>query len=113
MAPDATDEPVTPRDGLEKLVERARYASSPEDRARLENAIRLILWARQVVSEARAREQRAWQRALRAAARVERIVRETARYEAELQIIQSRTPPSSRLSIRFSLTPATLGLMVS
>jgi hypothetical protein len=99
MAPDATDEPVTPRDGLEELVERARWASSPEDRARLENSIRLILWARQVVSVARAREQRAWQRASRAAARVEWIVRETARYKAELQIIKTALPSSS-LSIK-------------
>jgi hypothetical protein len=54
MAPDTTDEPVTPCDGLERLAELARYASSPEDRARLENTIRLVLWARQVVSVARA-----------------------------------------------------------
>jgi hypothetical protein len=91
MAPDTTGESVTPRDGLERLMELARYASSPEDRFRLENTIRLILWARHVVSEVRAREQRAWQRALRAAASVERRVLETARYKAELQIIRSRS----------------------
>ena len=91
MAPDTTGEPVTPRDGLERLVELARYASSPEDRARLENSIRLILWARQVVSDTRAREQRAWQRALRAAAGVERLVLETGRCKAELQIIRDRS----------------------
>jgi hypothetical protein len=66
MAPDTTGEPVTPRDGLERLTELARYAPSPEDRARLENTIWLVLWGRQVVSEARAREHLAWQRALRA-----------------------------------------------
>ena len=92
MAPDATDEPVTPRDGLEELVERARYASSPEDRARLENLIGTILRARQVVSVARTREHRAWGRALRAADRAKRIVRETARYKAKLQIIKNHTP---------------------
>jgi hypothetical protein len=54
MAPDTTGEPVTPRDGLERLAELARYASSPEDRARLGNTIQLVLWARQVVSETRA-----------------------------------------------------------
>jgi hypothetical protein len=48
MAPDATDEPVTPRDALERLAELARYAS-PEDRARLENTIWLVFRARQVV----------------------------------------------------------------
>jgi hypothetical protein len=79
MAPDTTGEYVTPRDGLQRLTELARYASSPEDRARLENTIRLILWARQVVSETHARKQRAWQHALRAAARAERLVLETVR----------------------------------
>jgi hypothetical protein len=92
MAPDTTGESVTPRDGLERLTELARYASSPEDHARLENTIRLILWARQVVSEVRAREQRAWQRVLRAAASVERRVLETARHNVELQIIRGRSP---------------------
>jgi hypothetical protein len=91
MAPDTTGEPVTPRDGLERLTELARYTSSPEDRARLENTIRLVLWARQVVSDARAREQRAWQRALRAAASVERIVLKTVRCKYELQIILERS----------------------
>ena len=91
MAPDTTGEPVTPCDGLERLAELAWYASSPEDRARLENTIRLVLWARQVVSDTRAREQRAWQRALRTAARVERLVLETARYKDELQIIRDRS----------------------
>jgi hypothetical protein len=88
MAPDTTGEPVTPRDGLERLVELARYASSPEDRARLENTIWFVLWARQVVSETRAREHLAWQRALRAKARVDRLVLETARYRDRLQIIR-------------------------
>jgi len=83
-----TVDPVTPRDGLEKLAELAWNASSLEDRARLENTIRLVLWARQVVSDTRAREQRAWQRASRATARVKRLVLETARYKAEFQIIQ-------------------------
>jgi hypothetical protein len=91
MAPDTTGEPVTPRDDLERLTELARYASSPEDRARLENTIRLVFWTRQMVSDTCAREQRAWQRALRAAARVERIVLETARYKAELEIIRDRS----------------------
>jgi hypothetical protein len=91
MAPDTTGEPVTPRDGLERLVELARYASSPEDRARLENTIWLVLWARQVVSETRAREHLAWQRALRAKARVDRLVLETARYRDRLQIIRDRS----------------------
>jgi hypothetical protein len=86
--PDMTVDPVTPRDALDRLAELARYASSPEDCSRLENTIQLILWARQVVSEVRAREQRAWQRALRAAARAKRLVLETARYKAELQIIR-------------------------
>jgi hypothetical protein len=92
MPPDTTGESVTPRDGLERLTELARYASSPEDRLRLKNTIRLILWARQVVSNAREREQRAWQRLLRAAARVERLVLETAHYKAELQIIRGAQP---------------------
>jgi hypothetical protein len=91
MAPDTTGEPVTPRDDLERLTELARYASSPEDRARLKNTIQLVHWARQVASDTRAREQRAWQRALRAAARVERLVLETARYRDELQIIRDRS----------------------
>jgi hypothetical protein len=91
MAPDTTGEPVTPRDGLERLAELARYASSPEDRARLGNTIQLVLWARQVVSETRAREHLAWQRALRAKARVDRLVLETVRYNVELQIIRDRS----------------------
>jgi hypothetical protein len=44
-----------------------------------------------VVSNAHAREQRAWQRALRAAASVERIVLETVRCKYELQIILERS----------------------
>ena len=91
MAPDTTVDPVTPRDDLERLAELARYASSPEDRACLENTTQLVLRVRQVVSNTRAREQRAWQRALRAAARVERLVLETARYRDELQIIRDRS----------------------
>ena len=57
-------------------------------RARLKNTIQLVHWARQVASDTRAREQRAWQRALRAAARVERLMLGTTRHKAELQIIQ-------------------------
>jgi hypothetical protein len=72
------------------LVELARYAL-PKDRFRLKNTIRLILWARHVVSEALVREQRAWQRSLRAAAGVERLVLETARYKDKLLIIQARS----------------------
>jgi hypothetical protein len=44
-----------------------------------------------VISNAPEREQRAKQRALRAAARMGQIVREMARYKAELQIIKNRT----------------------
>jgi hypothetical protein len=80
--------PAAPEDRLERLMELARQAS-PVDRLRIERTIRIVGEARQAVANAHLTRQETETRLWLAMATAQRLKAETARQNAQLQIIRN------------------------